>query len=144
MDALVAQLDKRLIFMSPGTSLLAEQIVASFSSPGYSLSLARSAAAVRRLLARDVYDLVLIEAQDPQEAYEACRALRLHWRIPIVILNPDTSPLGQLECYEAGADLCLAMPIEIPELMARLRGLLRREEWNRQQDDDQFPTMARR
>jgi len=144
MCASVIPLDKRLVFMSSGTSLLAEQIVASFSSPGYSIALARTTAAVRRLLARDVYDLLLIEAQDPQAAYEACRALRLHSRIPIVILNSDPSPLGQLECYDAGADLCLAVPIEIAELMARLRGLLRREEWNRQQDDDQFPAAARR
>ncbi len=143
MYALVIQL-KRLVFMSAGTSLLAEQIIASFSSPGYSISLARTMAAVRRLLARDVYDLVLIEAQDPQEAYEACRALRLHWRIPIVILNSDPSLLGQLECYDAGADLCLAAPIEVMELMARLRGLLRREEWNRQQDEGQPPATARR
>src|SRR5713101_8647746 len=52
--------------------------------------------------------------------------------IPILMLTARGRPEDVLEGFASGADDYLAKPFELPILLARLQGLLRRREWMRQ------------
>jgi DNA-binding response OmpR family regulator len=52
--------------------------------------------------------------------------------IPILVLTARGRPEDVLNGFASGADDYLAKPFELPILLARLQGLLRRREWMRQ------------
>ena len=52
--------------------------------------------------------------------------------IPILMLTARGRPEDVLKGFASGADDYLAKPFELPILLARLQGLLRRREWMRQ------------
>ena len=82
-----------------------------------------SAAAARRLVARERFDAVLVEGALPDRcAADLCRDLRaagIHGPI-IVLASPDTGPEREA-AMAAGASDWLLKPIRIGELLARLR-----------------------
>ena len=51
--------------------------------------------------------------------------------LPILMLTARNRPEDVLKGFEAGADDYLPKPFELPILLARLRGLLRRQQWHR-------------
>jgi DNA-binding response OmpR family regulator len=51
--------------------------------------------------------------------------------VPVLILTARSRPEDVLNGLEAGADDYLPKPFELPILLARIRGLLRRREWLR-------------
>jgi len=57
--------------------------------------------------------------------------------IPILILTARGRPEDVLKGFASGADDYLAKPFELPILLARLQGLLRRREWMRQASEVQ-------
>lgn len=69
-----------------------------------------------------VLDLVLPD----QSGIELVRAIRAWSQIPILILSVRDQEEQKVEALDAGADDYLTKPFGIPELMARLRVLLRR------------------
>src|SRR5260370_3282327 len=72
--------------------------------------------------------LVLIFSEEIRNALEICRALRAdsrHARLPIVIATADCSRELLLDGSEIGIDGHLALPMQPPELLARVRNLLR-------------------
>jgi DNA-binding response OmpR family regulator len=59
--------------------------------------------------------------------------------IPILMLTARGRPEDVLKGFASGADDYLAKPFELPILLARLQGLLRRREWMRQASEAQRP-----
>ena len=51
--------------------------------------------------------------------------------VPVLMLTARGRPEDVLRGFEAGADDYLAKPFELPILIARVQGLLRRREWFR-------------
>jgi class 3 adenylate cyclase len=84
-------------------------------------------------------DLVLLDVIMPQmSGYEACRAIRANPAtalLPVVMvtaLDPETE---RIKGIEAGADDFLSKPINQPELLARVKSLLRVRALHRQVED---------
>jgi two-component system, OmpR family, response regulator MprA len=73
-------------------------------------------------------DLLLMEARLPDEdGLEVCRRLRGGGaRVPILIITGRDAVADRIAGLEAGADDYLVKPFSIPELVARVRALLRR------------------
>jgi len=73
------------------------------------------------------FDLVLLDLMLPSlGGVEVCRHIRSESTIPIVMLTAKTDTSDVVLGLEVGADDYLTKPFEMPELLARLRAVLRR------------------
>lgn len=73
------------------------------------------------------FDAVILDVMLPSlDGFEVCREIRKFSRIPIVMLTARTDLIDVVVGLESGADDYVKKPFELPELMARLRAVLRR------------------
>jgi two-component system response regulator MtrA len=76
---------------------------------------------------RDPFDLVLLDVMLPSlDGFDVCREIRRDSRVPIVMLTARTETSAVVTGLELGADDYVTKPFEMPELIARLRAVLRR------------------
>lgn len=102
-------------------------IATNFVTSGFVVTEAASAAEGLELLDSDEFDLALIDLRLPDRTgIEIIRSVRPLVDIPLVILTAYSNTNDVIEALEAGADDFLAKPIDLQELQARLRALLRR------------------
>src|ERR671928_812492 len=97
---------------------------------GYEVSLATNGAQLVRMAQERVPDLVLVDLMMPfMDGYEAIRQLRNDTRtahVPMLILTAKSTPDDVVTGFETGADDYITKPFNIPELLARIKGHLRR------------------
>lgn len=75
------------------------------------------------------YDLLLLDLMLPgMSGIEVCRRLRSESAIPILMLTARTSEVDRVLGLEAGADDYVAKPFSMPELISRVRAIIRRQE----------------
>ena len=74
------------------------------------------------------YDAIVLDARiPPPDGFEVCRMLRAEGNdASILMLTARDSLADRVEGLDSGADDYLVKPFEFPELLARLRALLRR------------------
>ena len=92
--------------------------------------------ALRRLTAEpNRYDLVILDLMLPGiDGFEVVTELRRARRfVPVLMLTARGRSEDVLRGFEMGADDYLTKPFELPILISRVRGLLRRHEWFRQE-----------
>jgi len=73
------------------------------------------------------FDAVILDVMLPSlDGFEVCREIRKFSRVPIVMLTARTGLIDVVVGLESGADDYVKKPFELPELVARLRAVLRR------------------
>ncbi|WP_411562446.1 two-component system response regulator OmpR [Pseudomonas shirazensis] len=110
----------------PGLSSLLERF---FTSKGYRTRAVPNVEQMDRLLAREVFNLVVLDLMLPgEDGLSACRRLRAaNNQIPIIMLTAKGDELSRIKGLELGADDYLAKPFNPDELMARVKAVLRRQ-----------------
>jgi len=80
---------------------------------------------------RSCPDLVVIaESTSKLNGDELCVRLRELCQVPIIVLGQDHEGAAGIELLEMGADAYLTSPLNLRELLARIRSLLRRAKGN--------------
>jgi adenylate cyclase len=99
---------------------------------GYSVVTAASGREALALVDAETPDLVLLDVVMPEmSGYEVCRKIRENsatGMLPIVMVTALDPTQERIKGLEAGADDFLTKPINQPELLARVRSLLRIKE----------------
>ncbi|MBM1189024.1 MULTISPECIES: two-component system response regulator OmpR [Pseudomonas] len=110
----------------PGLSSLLERF---FTSKGYRARAVPNVEQMDRLLAREVFNLVVLDLMLPgEDGLSACRRLRAaNNGVPIIMLTAKGDELSRIKGLELGADDYLAKPFNPDELMARVKAVLRRQ-----------------
>jgi two-component system, OmpR family, response regulator MtrA len=76
---------------------------------------------------QDPFDVLLLDVMLPSlDGFEITRDVRRDSRVPIVMLTARTDTTDIVVGLELGADDYVTKPFEMPELVARLRAVLRR------------------
>jgi DNA-binding response OmpR family regulator len=83
---------------------------------------------------REVFDAMILDVMLPgKSGFAVATELRAARNfVPILMLTARARPDDVLKGFASGADDYLPKPFELPILLARLQGLLRRGEWMRQ------------
>jgi two-component system response regulator MtrA len=94
---------------------------------GFRVSATSDGAQGLDLSRKEPFDLVLLDVMLPSmDGFEVCREIRRSSRVPVVMLTARTDTTDVVVGLELGADDYVTKPFEMPELVARIRAVLRR------------------
>ncbi len=94
---------------------------------GFSVSLCDGGASLRKTIAQQPPDLIVLDLNMPEEdGLSIIRDLKGKCSVPIIMLTATASAIDRVVGLELGADDYLAKPVELRELLARVRSVLRR------------------
>ena len=72
-------------------------------------------------------DLVILDVMmESMSGYQVCLRLREKWNVPVLFLTAKSQESDLTMGYSSGGDDYLVKPFSYPELLARVKGLLRR------------------
>ncbi|MFC3282400.1 response regulator [Litchfieldella rifensis] len=94
---------------------------------GYRALVAEDAEALKRLLAREIPDLLIVDIMLPgDDGFTICREVRRTSEVPIIMLTASADETDRILGLELGADDYLGKPFNPRELLARIKAVLRR------------------
>ncbi|MCA1408895.1 response regulator transcription factor [Ensifer sp. IC3342] len=106
---------------------IAAMVIEMLTENGFEAAAVGSAANMDVILRKQSFDLVVLDAMLPgEDGFSICRRLRASSTIPIVMLTALCDEINRIVGIELGADDYITKPFHPRELMARIKGLLRR------------------
>jgi len=110
--------------------MVASGIKLGLSNAGYTVDWVGSAERAEQALESDSFDLAIVDIGLPGiDGLELTRRLRIRGvSMPVLILTARDALHDRVQGLDLGADDYMLKPFELPELLARLRALLRRSQ----------------
>jgi two-component system OmpR family response regulator len=106
---------------------LAEAVCDALRRAGFAVDHADTAAAARELAGLTDYALILLDLGLPDgDGLRLLPVLRQGGRVPVIVLTARDRLDDRLAGLDGGADDYIVKPVEMPELVARARAVLRR------------------
>ena len=120
---------KETIYVTDDDRGIRELVAEYLTSQGYLVETAEDAAALDRLLASRLPDLVVLDWMMPgEDGLSVARRLRAQPGFPpIIMLSAKGDDIDRIIGLEVGADDYLPKPFNPRELLARIRAVLRRQ-----------------
>jgi DNA-binding response OmpR family regulator len=121
---------------------IAQGLRFNLQNQGYEVTVLDDGKAALELLGRQRFDLIILDVMLPgSDGIEIARARRRQgdWT-PILMLTARDDAKDVILGIEAGADDYLTKPFDLDELLARVKGLLRRQVWMRSSRSEKPPT----
>jgi DNA-binding response OmpR family regulator len=125
---------KKRILIVEDEAHLAEGLKINLELEGYEPVLADSAEDGLQYWERGGVDLILLDVMLPgMDGMEMCRRIRKAGdRVPVLFLTAKDSEDDRVRGLEEGGDDYITKPFVLRELLARIKGIFRREDWMRE------------
>jgi len=110
---------------------LAKGLSFNLKKEGYKVTLAGDGVAAIDCLGKDEFDMMILDLMLPKmSGMEVIKKVReTNIRFPVLMLTAKTTDEDRTLGFEAGADDYLTKPFHLPELLLRVKGILRRKDW---------------
>ena len=120
---------------------LAQGLAYNLRNSGYDVEIAGTGEAALETVKRQGFDLILLDVMLPGiSGIEVAETLRKTGHVePIVILSAKDRTSDSVAGLDAGADDYITKPFDLDEVLARVRGALRRQVWGRAFPSAQAP-----
>ena len=130
---------KRHILIVEDEQHLAEALAHNLQFEGYATTVAYDGEEGLRLAQTIQFDLVILDIMMPKlDGLEVCRRLRATGsRVPVLFLTARSSDADRLLGLKVGADDYVAKPFLLEELILRIQGIFRRQDWYRTPPEQQ-------
>ncbi|PIQ95972.1 MAG: DNA-binding response regulator [Nitrospinae bacterium CG11_big_fil_rev_8_21_14_0_20_56_8] len=130
---------KKKILLVEDEVHLAKGLQFNLEKEGYEITLAEDGEKALDLWEKKEFDLVILDLMLPKMGgLDVARRIReANIRFPILMLTAKSTEIDRQQGLEAGADDYLTKPFHLPELLLRVKGILRRSEWYREPVHDQ-------
>lgn len=121
------------ILIAEDDALLADGLVRALRGVDYAVDLARTGRDADAALRGEQYDLVILDLGLPElDGLTVLRRLRAREsRVPVLIASARDSIEDRVAGLDVGADDYLSKPFDLSELVARVRALIRRGQFER-------------
>jgi DNA-binding response OmpR family regulator len=121
-------MDKRKILVVDDDKRLRDLLFRYLGEQGFIVRLAENAEAMDKALARDAFDLIILDLMLPgEDGLSICRRLRANEpQQAIIMLTARGDEIDRIVGLEMGADDYLPKPFNPRELTARIQAVLRR------------------
>ncbi|MBT5869327.1 MAG: response regulator transcription factor [Nitrospinaceae bacterium] len=131
--------DRKKILVVEDEAHLAKGLQFNLEREGYLVTLADNGQSALDLLGEEDFDLMVLDIMLPKlSGLEVARKIRNRdMRFPILMLSAKSTDEDREMGLKAGADDYLAKPFHLPELLLRVKGILRRWEWYKEPVHDQ-------
>lgn len=104
-----------------------ESLMEYFEGRGYRVGGASNGEALARLLAVQSPDLVILDVRMPKvDGLTALKEIRAKGNLPVILLTAADESIDRILGLELGADDYVGKPVDLRELEARVRAVLRR------------------
>ena len=106
---------------------IVEALAYNLKKEGFRVLTAGDAEQCLEVARRDQPDLIILDVMLPSASgFDVCRMLRKQGNIPIIMLTARADATDRVVGLELGADDYVTKPFNMRELMARVKGVLRR------------------
>lgn len=106
-----------------------EMVQEYLSKRGFKVSMASSSDELRAALSVNSIDLIILDINMPREdGLTTLRSLRIDDQTPVVMLTAAGEVVDRIIGLEMGADDYLGKPVDLRELEARIKAVLRRKQ----------------
>ncbi|MDR0577404.1 MAG: two-component system response regulator OmpR [Candidatus Accumulibacter sp.] len=121
-------MSKRKILIVDDDKRLRDLLFRYLSEQGFAVRVAENAAAMDKALARETFDMIVLDLMLPgEDGLSICRRLRANEpQQAIVMLTAKGDEIDRIVGLEMGADDYLPKPFNPRELVARIQAVLRR------------------
>jgi two-component system response regulator MtrA len=119
-------MDERVLLVEDDSSIR-EIVSIGLKAAGFRVSTCGDGREGLSMVRADGFDVVILDVMLPSvDGFEVCRQIRAFSRVPIVMLTARTDTIDVVVGLESGADDYVKKPFELPEIVARVRAVLRR------------------
>lgn len=126
----------RILLLEDDLSLI-DGLQYTLEKNGFILDVARTAEDARRCLAREHYDLLLLDVTLPDgNGFQICEEVRnIGGTVPIIFLTAADEEINVIRGLDSGGDDYITKPFKLGELCSRINALLRRAGIRDQRED---------
>lgn len=94
---------------------------------GYEILEAENGAVGLRMYKSENPDMLLLDVMMPvMDGWQVCKEIRMESKVPIIMITAKSETLDKVTGLEMGADDYIAKPLEMREVVARVRAVFRR------------------